>query len=285
MNQSEGTSAIERLAAWGDERLPEDLVQELLVMGSAAVPALVAVLEESQGRWPPVQAAALLGKIGDPAAIEPSLEALRVCERTTVLSDHLVFALEAFGQAAVAPALAAHDGSDDPEFRADVLCALSSSGARDERLFALLMEALEAEHRSGEWGIAAANLAEYGDPRALGRLVGVFDALPHELETPDDDQVVFELEDAIETLGGTLTPAQAERAEKARRARRAFFEKPRHRRALDFVASQAVLPPSRVPVRKAARPGRNDPCWCASGKKYKKCHLVADEAPSASPPA
>ncbi len=25
-----------------------------------------------------------------------------------------------------------------------------------------------------------------------------------------------------------------------------------------------------------ARPGRNDPCWCGSGQKYKKCHLEAD---------
>src|SRR5687768_361903 len=24
--------------------------------------------------------------------------------------------------------------------------------------------------------------------------------------------------------------------------------------------------------------GRNDPCHCGSGKKYKKCHLAADEA-------
>src|SRR5438128_1530842 len=23
--------------------------------------------------------------------------------------------------------------------------------------------------------------------------------------------------------------------------------------------------------------GRNDPCWCGSGRKYKKCHLAADE--------
>jgi hypothetical protein len=22
--------------------------------------------------------------------------------------------------------------------------------------------------------------------------------------------------------------------------------------------------------------GRNEPCWCGSGKKYKKCHLEAD---------
>ncbi len=29
------------------------------------------------------------------------------------------------------------------------------------------------------------------------------------------------------------------------------------------------------PVRKAAGPGRNDPCPCGSGKKYKKCHGAA----------
>jgi hypothetical protein len=113
------------------------------------------------------------------------------------------------------------------------------------------MEALEAEHRAGAWGIAPANLAEYGDPRAVGRLGALFDELPEELETPVEDQVVFELAGAIETLGGALTPAQKEREERARRARRAFVEKRRHQRALDVAA--------------------------------KKCQLVADEAPSASP--
>ncbi|MET0372072.1 MAG: SEC-C metal-binding domain-containing protein, partial [Sphingobium sp.] len=24
--------------------------------------------------------------------------------------------------------------------------------------------------------------------------------------------------------------------------------------------------------------GRNDPCWCKSGKKYKKCHLNRSES-------
>ena len=32
------------------------------------------------------------------------------------------------------------------------------------------------------------------------------------------------------------------------------------------------LGPRIEPVRKAAEPGRNDPCPCGSGKKYKKCH-------------
>lgn len=29
------------------------------------------------------------------------------------------------------------------------------------------------------------------------------------------------------------------------------------------------------------RSGRNTPCWCGSGKKYKKCHLGADNAAKA----
>ncbi|MBC7601121.1 MAG: SEC-C domain-containing protein, partial [Ramlibacter sp.] len=32
------------------------------------------------------------------------------------------------------------------------------------------------------------------------------------------------------------------------------------------------LGPRMEPIRKEAEPGRNDPCPCGSGKKYKKCH-------------
>jgi preprotein translocase subunit SecA len=34
------------------------------------------------------------------------------------------------------------------------------------------------------------------------------------------------------------------------------------------------------PARKTAKDnlGRNDPCWCGSGKKYKHCHMKADRA-------
>jgi methionyl aminopeptidase len=34
----------------------------------------------------------------------------------------------------------------------------------------------------------------------------------------------------------------------------------------------------------ATRPGRNDPCWCGSGQKYKKCHLDADARGESAPP-
>ena len=31
------------------------------------------------------------------------------------------------------------------------------------------------------------------------------------------------------------------------------------------------------PVTRTVKPGRKDPCWCGSGKKYKNCHLIEDE--------
>ena len=30
------------------------------------------------------------------------------------------------------------------------------------------------------------------------------------------------------------------------------------------------------------RPGRNEPCWCGSGRKYKKCHEHNDDEKKAA---
>jgi preprotein translocase subunit SecA len=38
---------------------------------------------------------------------------------------------------------------------------------------------------------------------------------------------------------------------------------------------QAATPAQ--PARTGPRVGRNDPCPCGSGKKYKKCHMPIDE--------
>lgn len=60
------------------------------------------------------------------------------------------------------------------------------------------------------------------------------------------------------------------------------YEQPRKLRASDFIAGRPdpiVVAPS-VPHRSA---GRNDPCPCGSGKKYKKCHLDAHRAQQAVP--
>jgi hypothetical protein len=57
---------------------------------------------------------------------------------------------------------------------------------------------------------------------------------------------------------------------------------------LDDMSTKRPMHPSDIPLpdRDALRPrqiqpptekpGRNDPCWCGSGKKYKYCHLRQD---------
>jgi preprotein translocase subunit SecA len=44
--------------------------------------------------------------------------------------------------------------------------------------------------------------------------------------------------------------------------------------------SQAVAPAPKVETVRRDKPkvGRNDPCWCGSGKKYKSCHMRTDQA-------
>jgi uncharacterized protein YecA (UPF0149 family) len=49
----------------------------------------------------------------------------------------------------------------------------------------------------------------------------------------------------------------------------------------DLALSELQMELPTPPLRAKAVPGRNEPCWCGSGTKYKKCHLLDDEAPTA----
>lgn len=40
--------------------------------------------------------------------------------------------------------------------------------------------------------------------------------------------------------------------------------------------------PDRIPAPPGRKPGRNDPCWCGSGVKYKRCHWRSDRNRSES---
>jgi preprotein translocase subunit SecA len=49
-------------------------------------------------------------------------------------------------------------------------------------------------------------------------------------------------------------------------------EAPRPKIVATTAASTTSAPAPKAPVAPAANVGRNDPCPCGSGKKYKKCH-------------
>ena len=54
----------------------------------------------------------------------------------------------------------------------------------------------------------------------------------------------------------------------------------------DSIELPSLEPPSPLTLltSRDERPGRNDPCWCGSGKKYKKCHQPVDEGENISNP-
>ena len=138
---------------------------------------------------------------------------------------------------------------------------------RDDRILAALLVQLEVEPEG-----TAGDLADYGDDAALPALRLAFDK--YELvdsESPLANHTLVELRAAIEELGGSLSPGQRAKLERGLEAG------DRWRRAMEAALE------ARTPRVRSARPGRNEPCWCGGGKKYKKCHLATDDAGETSP--
>jgi preprotein translocase subunit SecA len=87
--------------------------------------------------------------------------------------------------------------------------------------------------------------------------------------------------EAQQRSGGTqaaVASAAARAAEPAPQrlpdvARQLERKQQRQQKDLQYQTGAAQAEPPK-PVRAAAKVGRNDPCPCGSGKKYKKCHGI-----------
>ncbi|MFN8587076.1 MAG: preprotein translocase subunit SecA [Candidatus Eisenbacteria bacterium] len=79
-------------------------------------------------------------------------------------------------------------------------------------------------------------------------------------EAPEAPTQTIESHAEAEAFGGAAAAAAVEAGE-----------------APPAAAAPAQARPAQPVVRTGPRVGRNDPCWCGSGKKYKKCHMAADE--------
>lgn len=259
---------VRRLIGAG-EHLTHELRRALQALGTLAVPALVELLDDDAlatapgGGWAPVHAAHFLGDLGATEAIQPMLRLLAETDWMDALHDALLQALPRLGPPVVEPALKRYLETDDAELRHALAAVLSEVGVRDERIFELLVAQVREDP-----GLARL-LASYGDERAIPHLRMALDEYQIvDSESPFANQTLVELEAAIVELGGTLTEEQRQKCELGQRAAVAFREK------LEAVRTAATRA---EPARRSEVPGRNDPCWCASGRKYKKCHLVADE--------
>jgi HEAT repeat protein len=215
-----------------------------------------------------VRAARLLGALRAEASIRPLLALMLECDPMEMLYSAAIHALQELGEAAVEPALAALP-ADTLQQRIAVCEVLAGLEERDPRILAALTALVQEDPEMG-----ASFLATYGDAAAIPALVDAFDR--YELRRADvavyGDRPFIELTEAIKALGGTFNESQLR---KIRRADRWLDEARSELIARRETSDQAIGPP---------RPGRNDPCWCGSDRKYKKCHLVSDGPSSASDP-
>lgn len=259
------TATLVRSLLQQGEEVPPGLREAIVARGSEAVGPLLEILEnpeldsaESPGEgFAPEHAADLLVALRAYEAIGPMLRVLEQTERGTPLYEKLTLGLQKLGPAVAAVALELLAQTEDS--RRALLEVISGCGARNERIF----QALCAELQAGDTELAAMFLAEYGDPRAVEPLQRALEAWELRPPGPFSNHAVIELTAAIEELGGTLEPEHRAKLERVHREREQYWAMRR----------VAVIP---QPRSRSDRPGRNEPCWCGSGVKYKKCHLGSD---------
>lgn len=261
-------SFVRRLLDAG-QRLQDEIRREILALQYAAVPALLEILEDATlaNSWAPAHAARLLGELRAIDAVEPMLRVLAVTDNSDLVHDQIIQSLPEIGDAVIEPALRTYSGNTNRRFRHSVAAVFAKVRIHDDRIFEILVDQLRREPSR------AGNLAIYDDPRAIPYLLEVLDQYEIvDSENPFANHALIELREAIEELGGTLTAEQQLKCRRGREPAEVFSRK--LNAALDAHRHDVV---EISPARSDTRPGRNEPCWCGSQKKYKKCHLAADE--------
>ncbi len=132
------------------------------------------------------------------------------------------------------------------------------------------------------------DLCNLADPLALNMIQSAFDE-----DLVDEGVVDRKTARLIHDRGGEIYHPKApwfeeysasyleEQSYRERMARTPQVQFPSRTSYPSFSPARDEAPPARVqpvePFRYTApKIGRNDPCWCGSGKKYKKCHLGQD---------
>ncbi len=277
---------LQRRLARSGESLGREILKQIQADPAQTYPIVLELLREQVRPGIPVDrqgvehsclAHPLLVLVGDlqlDQAVPHLVAVAGELEGEEPLLGDILGVLSSFGEVALEPCAAAYAASPDVAVQDRFVQVLASLGIRHPRIAAILSRHLELSPDT-----ALLDVAVYGDPDFIEPARAAVADLPvgedETWATVDELQNVFNGYQALTELGAKLTPQETERWEQ-------LIE--RHDRLLDRLegiapAAQdsAAEPPPPVPdpVRLAHHLGRNDPCWCGSGQKYKKCHLRA----------
>ena len=245
----------------------------VMALGARGVPALRAALE-GRDRAAALTAAHALAGLADPAGLGVLIEALADPDPVRLLDGEFAAVIDALVDLrdhAFAPVVAALRASSDPRAQDQLLEALLALDITAAHSRALVVELVRADPRR------ASLLAESSDRDpvvvdAVRELAHVYLARTRaDADDHDAFEAAFALARALHVLCGERAMLTALQAMVEEHRARVMAQR-------TVLATDTPLHRTSTPVAVPSRPGRNDPCWCGSALKYKKCHLEADDA-------
>jgi len=253
--------------------LDEETLAEARALGPELVTDLVRfmvdrALSPNYGSYAAIRAVHLAGELRLAGAAPVLARCLPFRDRKGELRQAALGALARLGRPGTDALLDAFERSGTVMERAELAELLACLDASDDRIRTALLRVVDdvPEHGAGL-------LVRRGDWRAVPELLRRLDQLP--LGPPGHCTLctvlgLEALQAAVRTLGGVITDEQYERLDEATEA---------VEREEDGFADQEDSSNRAAPSRaaRASLPGRNAPCHCGSGRKYKKCCLPADE--------
>ncbi len=278
-----------------EDRLPREVVDEILRRGTRLAGGLVALIDDpaawasdSTAGWAGVHAVFILAAMRPPGGLDAVLRGLEHADAhdLEVVHDLGEELLSAFGSAAVARLAAyARDREKKPYPRIWCLQSLGRLGLEapdvaDVVAKTLRLVAADAFSDGRVRSFAGANLLPFAVPGDRPLLLAAADGAflsragieralkgdrPQRL--PAADWLRFYDPKEIEIRKSRRLKAEAERLQReVRRKKAQIAELTLERNRLERAVLQDEL---RTKVGRI--PGRNDPCICGSGKKYKRC--------------
>lgn len=251
-------SLDEAIVAEARHRPPDEVVRALEALVEEG-------LEYPNFSQPAARAVHLAAELRLAGAVPALVRSLGHLSAGTTFREAVLSALVRLGPAAVEGLLAAYGACEEAGERGELAEVLAAIPGEDARIRAALLR-----HAGEAPGQAARLLARRGDWRAIPGLLAALDR--HLAEPPEDCPLCTSagleaLAAAVCALGGTISADHATGIDAfVDRADVAFGSWDEEGEAVEV----------RRPAVRRKGPGRNDPCWCGSGKKYKRCHLDED---------
>jgi len=302
---------IDDVLELGDDGLDPGTVDDILAEGVRCQPLLLGILrgmaDGNVDSGPAIYSLALLGEIGDPAVLPEIVECLTVDDDD--ISNTAFWALRRIAARRPDESLATirkmvpGAGVEDRMILAIALAVIPDLPGTQDALVSLLDD-LATFPKSGRQelfiSVAAALDASKGRPgrerawslfdsyaaalprRTRGELREIFKAADEADEPPSppgEVPPVTVYDFCSGTWGGD--DDEDEEEDEVDGEDDNPFDDDDEDEEDDFEEDEDDEDFIPEPVRRPVTPGRNDPCWCGSGKKYKKCHLDSDQK---SPP-